>query len=125
MTNPGWGVKPRPAAPSLPARLFWMIVLGAVILGAISMAARSDENMQSSGPNSFYTINNDKNFIISGISVLTIAGPAATISADGAVKINWQRIEQIVARPKEWDGTTVAMARALIAVRDGTYEKQE
>lgn len=42
MTSPGWGTKPRPAPTSLPAKLLLMIVIGAALLGAISMAARGE-----------------------------------------------------------------------------------
>lgn len=42
MTNPGWGMKPRPA-PYFGFRVFWTILLVAALLGAISLAARASD----------------------------------------------------------------------------------
>lgn len=39
MTSPGWSMRPRPA-PYFGFRVFWTILIGAMLFGAISMAVR-------------------------------------------------------------------------------------
>lgn len=54
--------------------------------------------------------------------VVKLPGPAAKISAEGDVQINWTAAEAIAADPKANDPTTLAIARLMLSIRDGTWK---
>lgn len=64
---------------------------------------------------------------ISSVRMLAIhnPGPAVTVSADGEVLIDWEAVDKYVQKPpndqRNMD-TTLAILRALVAVRDGTWK---
>lgn len=55
---------------------------------------------------------------------LTISshGPFAVISADGQVTIDWDLAEKTAANPEKTDFRTLAFARLILAVRNGTWK---
>lgn len=56
-----------------------------------------------------------------GNYVVQAPKPAAIISADGRVEIDWDVANEIVANPSNHDGTTLAIARLMVAIRDGKW----
>lgn len=52
------------------------------------------------------------------------AGMFATVTVEGEVSINWKSTEDAVSHPKS-DPLTLAIARLMIAIRDGTYKPME
>lgn len=45
----------------------------------------------------------------------------ATISHDGKVAINWERVDNAVNNPDDADPTLLAYARLMTAIRDKTF----
>jgi hypothetical protein len=84
-----------------------------LLIGATSMAGA--EEIPSIG---FTSIKPTGNFVVQ------VDRPAAIISADGEVTINWQNVEKIVANANKWDARSLAIARLMLAIRDGTYKSQ-
>jgi hypothetical protein len=58
-------------------------------------------------------------------STITITNepPIATVSQDGEVMIDWQRVEAVASDPNYWNKELLGYARLMIAIRDGTYKK--
>lgn len=53
---------------------------------------------------------------------LFVGGQIAVIGADGEVKIDWPAAELTVADPNSVGPMTLAIARLMLAVRDGTWK---
>lgn len=46
----------------------------------------------------------------------------ANVSRDGDVTINWKQADKTVANPADTDPMTLAIARLMVAIRDGTWK---
>lgn len=57
----------------------------------------------------------------SGKNFLTVSPPMAMIGIDGSVRIDWAAAEKIAADADYWDKTTLAIARLMLAIRDGSW----
>jgi hypothetical protein len=59
------------------------------------------------------------------LSDMTISMSIGIISADGDVRLDWKEIEEIVAHPEGKDFTQLALARAFLAIRNGTWKPMQ
>ncbi len=54
--------------------------------------------------------------------VVTGSSQMATVSEGGEVKIDWEQTEKIAADPAARNMQVAAIARLMIAIRDGTWK---
>jgi len=58
--------------------------------------------------------------ILTGQPVMDSMRVMAIVTSDGEVSIDWERISQVAVSKN--DPQNMAMARAFLAIRDGTYK---
>lgn len=66
---------------------------------------------------------NDNNYVyLSARSGSDANSEFARVTKDGEVTINWELVDEAVANPDRAGAIVIAIARLMVAIRDGTYK---